>query len=94
MNNQFRTRDKGHELIDDLLKDRVRRQKLKGSPVYGLRTGINGPLWVQVTMEGIPCRPAIHELNATNLNDPMALRDLKASRFRIQNHLPHAAITP
>jgi hypothetical protein len=57
--------------------------------VYLERSTIDLAVGIHVTMEAVLRRPAIHELDATDLDDPVARGGLETRGFRIENDLTH-----
>ena len=65
------------------------RQKLARQSVHLERRFVAVALRIQVVVKIVAGEPAVHQFDATDLNHAMAMRRVKASRFGIQNDLPH-----
>ena len=90
MDDQLGFADETDELLGDVGEQRLVRQELRRQPVDLLGAGIDLPLRVQILVEGAPGRPAVHQLDAADLDDPVPLLGLQACRFSIQYDLSHA----
>ena len=77
------------ELARDFREPRLCREKLVLDAVHLQCTAIDVSLGIHVTMEAILGRPAINELDATDLDDPVARGGLETRGFRIENDLTH-----
>jgi hypothetical protein len=60
--------------------------------VYLDRPLIDLPAGIDVVMEVISRQPAVDQFHAPDLDDAVALGDLEAGGFRIQNDLSHCCL--
>ncbi len=81
--------DELDELGRDLRELRLSREEVVLDAVHLERAAVDLALGVDVAVEAIQSRPAIHELHAADLDDPVACARLEARGFRVENDLAH-----
>ena len=81
--------DELDELARDLGELRLRREEVVLDAVHLERAAVDLALGVDVAMEAVLRRPAIDELDAADLDDPMARGRLEARGFGIEDDLTH-----
>jgi hypothetical protein len=86
---QRRIADEFHQLVDDLGKSRLVAQELVGEAVDAECRLRHVALGVQVILLLAPGRDLVHQLQAGDLHDPVALIGLESRCFRVENDLAH-----
>src|SRR5690554_2852360 len=94
VDHQFGIANKIQKFIGDSRKHRFIGQHFIADTVYLKSPRIDFALRVDVLMVMTTGETAINELDATNFNDPMALRGLKTRCFSIQYNLTHLLPLP
>ena len=89
VDDQFRALDELDQLVDDVREFRLLLQELGRQAVHRLGAGVDRPLRVQVLLERAPGRAAVDELDAADLDDPVALGGFEAGGFGVENDLAH-----
>ena len=89
MNDQLSPIDERQKLGGDRRKDGLASQLLERHAVYRGRALVDLALGIEVAMKVTPCRSSRHELDAADFDDAMAVRDLEAGGFSVEDDLSH-----
>ena len=81
------------QLLDDVGEARLLRQELVRDAVDLLRAAVDLAIGPQVTMERAPGLASLHELDAADFDDAMALLGLESGGFGVEDDLAHCAVT-
>jgi hypothetical protein len=77
------------EIIDDGSEQRFVAQEFVADSGNDARALVDRALRIQISMERASGSPAFGQLDAANLDDPVALADLQAGRFGVEDDLSH-----
>ena len=94
VDHQRRVGDEFEKIADHLGKQRFARQELGGKTVHRERLGRHVALGVDVAVKGLPGRHAIENLDAADLDQPIAAQRIKAGGFGIENDFAHQRSGP
>jgi len=89
VDHQLGATDELEQLLDHVGEPRLAGQELVGDAVDRERPGIHFPVRTEVTVERPPGGPPVVELDAADLDHSMALADLEAGGFGVQDDLAH-----
>ena len=83
------SRDEFQELVDHLVKQRLAGEELgrQAMHVKGLRRHV--ALGIDVAVKGLPGRHAVEDLDAADLDQPVAAQGIEAGGFGIENDFAH-----
>ena len=76
-------------VVDDVAEARLLRQKLVGDAVHLLCAPVDLTVGPQVAMESTTGLPPIHQLDAADFDDAMALFGLESGGFGVEDDLAH-----
>src|SRR5687768_2970384 len=82
------------ELVAHLREQGLAGEEFAGQPGDLLRARLHVALRIEVALEAAPGRAALEQLDATDLDDAIALFPRQAGRLGIQHHLPHQSRSP
>jgi len=86
---QRRSADKGEELVGNFGKQRLVFQKVGGETVNLERRRRHLALGIDVTMEALAGGNLVVELDAADLDQPVALIGIESRRLGVQHDFPH-----
>src|SRR6185436_6605427 len=89
VNDELGAADELDELDRDLCELRLRREEVVLDSMHLERAAIDLALGVDVAVKAVRGWPAVHQLDAADLDDPVPRRRLEARRFRIKDDLAH-----
>ncbi len=81
--------DELEELASHVREARLRGEELVGDAVHGERAGVHFAIRAEVAMEAAPGHAPVAHLDAADLDDAVALRDLEAGGFGVEDDLAH-----
>ena len=89
MDDERRIADEFQELLDHFREQRLAGEKLAGQAVDGKRFRRHIALGIDVAVESLPRRHAVVDLDAADLDQPVAAQRIEASGFGIENDFAH-----
>ena len=93
VDDELGTTDVGEKLLGDIGEARLVAEEGIGDAVDIEGTLLHVAIGLQVAMEVIARRPPLHQFDAANLDDAMAIAGFQAGGFRIKDDLTHGGIT-
>jgi len=81
--------DEFQEAVDDMGKQRLVGQKFTGKPMHGEGLGRHVALGIEVPVKGLPGRHAVENLDAADLDQPIAAQGIETGGFGIENDFAH-----
>lgn len=90
VDDKLRTFHIANEVVGDVREAGFVLQELVGDPVHLRGPLIDLPIRLEILMEVVAGEPAIHQLDATDLDDPVSFRGLEAGRLSVKHDLSHA----
>ena len=92
MSNEAITRrvgDEFQELLDHFGEQRLAGKELAGQAMHGKRFRRHVALGIDVAVKGLPGRHPVVDLDAADLDQPVAAQRVEASGFGIENDFAH-----
>ncbi len=89
VDHEFGAFHEGEEFRRDVGERRLRGEELVGDAVHRERARVDFAVRLQVAMPVAAGRPAVHELDAADLDDAVTFRDLESGRFGVKDDLAH-----
>ena len=89
VDHQRRVGDEFEELFDDMGKQRLVGEEFAGKTVHGEGFRRHVALGIDVPMKGLPRRHAVENLDAADLDQPVAAQRIEARGFGIENDFAH-----
>ena len=86
--------DEGQELVGDILEERLVLQELAGQAVHGHRIAMDVALGVEVAVELAARGDAVDDLDAAELDQPVAVVGVEPRRFRVDDDLAQHWLFP
>jgi hypothetical protein len=89
MDDHLASFDEGQEVVCDVRKPRLVCEKFRGDPVHLHRGRVDLPVRLKVLVIAVSSEPAIDQLHAADLDDPVPLGRVEPGRFGVQHDLAH-----
>jgi len=89
VDNELSALDELEQLRGDVSEARLPAKELGGEAVHLQRPRVDLAVRAEVTMEDAPCPPAVHDLDAADLDDAMPEFGLEARRLGVEDDLTH-----
>ena len=94
VDDERRIADEFKELLDHFREQRLAGKELAGQAMHGKRFGRHVALGIDVAVKGVSRRHAVVDLDAADLDQPVAAQRVKASGFSIENDFAHGFQEP
>ena len=89
MDHQFGVADEGDEIVSDGGEDRLFRKSLGGKAMNLERLGRHVAFGVDILMIDPARRHVVHQLDAADFHDPVAVMRVETGRLRVHHDLTH-----